>query len=184
MDSDSKALEDTFLRRVDRSPQPLTAPITTDKLGTSLKYYALVDGRVYTSSSVRTLCRLLERVTLNDLALAELLAFGLVLRDETLFQEIRSIPAHTTLQPDGTLITGEGPRSSSRVADADTAATRLREILQAVIAELEPRWSVHCVGFTGGKDSRILAGASGLAMGKAIAQALDNLPWGAVAQGR
>ncbi|MEE9275642.1 MAG: hypothetical protein V3V62_10080 [bacterium] len=34
------------------------------------------------------------------------------------------------------------------------------------------------------QDSRILSGAAGLAMGKAMGKALDNLPWAAIALGR
>jgi hypothetical protein len=43
------------------------------------------------------------------------------------------------------------------VTDADEAARRLRGLLDDVVADLEPRWDVHCAGLTGGKDSRILA---------------------------
>jgi hypothetical protein len=90
-------------------------------------------------------------------ALAELLSFGLVLRDETLLNEIRSVPAYTTLYPDGTLATDKGPCSSSLITNGEVASRNLEATLSEVVAELEPRWSHHCVGFTGGKDSRILA---------------------------
>jgi asparagine synthetase B (glutamine-hydrolysing) len=146
-----------YIRTSHRSAEWLTEPITTDLFGTELRYYAQVGERVYTSSSVRALARLLGKVTLNEVALAELLSFGLVLRDETVIREIRSIPAHATLNPDGTIVVRSGPRSTSRITDGPTAARRLREILDSIVGGLEPQWNTHCVGFTGGKDSRILA---------------------------
>ena len=146
-----------FVRSTDRSVAQLETPLTTDLFGTELRYYAVVDGRVQVSASVRALCGLLGRVTLNPIALAESLAFGLVLRDETVVREVRSIPPHSTLHPDGTLAVNEGPRPTIRVTDAVTAVRRMRGILSDIVAELEPRFDVHCVGYTGGKDSRILA---------------------------
>lgn len=146
-----------YIRSCDRSASLLSEPVATDLFGTEFRYYTTVGGSVYTSSSVRVLARLLGRVTLNELALAELLSFGLVLRDETVLREIRSIPAHSVLNPDGTIISQPGPRSSSRVADGPTAARRLRQLLGGIIDETEDQWGTHCVGFTGGKDSRILA---------------------------
>jgi asparagine synthetase B (glutamine-hydrolysing) len=146
-----------YVRSGNRSAGLLTEPVATDLFGTEFRYYTTVGGRVYTSSSVRALARLLGRVTLNELALAELLSFGLVLRDETVVREIRSIPAHSVLNPDGTITSRPGPHSSSCVADGPTAARRLRQLLDGIIDELEDQWGTHCVGFTGGKDSRILA---------------------------
>ena len=112
-----------YIRTSHRSAEWLTEPITTDLFGTELRYYAQVGERVYTSSSVRALARLLGRVTLNEVALAELLSFGLVLRDETVVREIRSIPAHATLNPDGTLVVRSGPRSTSRITDGRDGRT-------------------------------------------------------------
>ena len=149
--------QSAFIRNNDRTVKLLTEPLTTDSMGTLIVYYTVVDGRTFTSSSVRALCRMLKQVTLNNVALAELLSFGLVLRDESLLNEIRSIPACTTLHPDGTLTTGKGPRSSSLITNSKVAVQSLGAILSEVVTDLEPRWDHHCVGFTGGKDSRILA---------------------------
>jgi hypothetical protein len=150
--------QSAFIRNNYRTVTLLTEPLTTDSLGTLIVYYTVVDGRTFTtSSSMRALCRMLKQVTLNDVALAELLSFGLVLRDESLLNEIRSIPVCTTLHPDGTITNGKGPRSSSLITNNKIAVQRLGAILSEVIKELEPRWNHHGVGFTGGKDSRILA---------------------------
>src|SRR5882724_1379517 len=146
-----------YIRSSDRSASLLSKPVATDLFGTEFRYYTTIGGRVHTSSSVRALARVLGRVTLNELALAELLSFGLVLRDETVIRETRSIPPHSVLNPDGTIVSRPGPRSSSRVADGPTAARRLRQLLDDIIDETEDQWGTHCVGFTGGKDSRILA---------------------------
>lgn len=157
MDPTEPRLLSAYVRDTDRTAVPLQAPVTTDLFGTDLRYYAVVGGRAHLSSSVRALCRLLGRVTLNPRALAEALAFGLTLRDETVVDEVRSIPPHSTLHPDGTLTQHAGPRASATVTDAETAVRRMRGVLGDVVAELEPRFEVHCAGFTGGKDSRILA---------------------------
>ena len=148
-----------YLRSPDRAATPLAAPVSTDLFGTDLRYYAVVDGRAHVSSSVRALARLLGRgrVTLNPLAPVEALAFGLTLRDQTLVREVRSIPPHSTLHPDGTVNENPGPRATARIADPAVAVQRLEEVLEQVIAEQEPRFEVHLAGFTGGKDSRILA---------------------------
>ena len=155
-----------FVRGTDRSAARLTAPVTTDLLGTDLRYYAVIDGAAHLSSSVRALARLLGRVTLNPLAPVEALAFGFVLRDETVVREIRSIPPHSTLHPDGTLTSHEAPRTTARTTDAALAVRRLRGVLEEVIAELEPRFDLHLAGFTGGKDSRILAALPKAAPGR------------------
>ena len=131
--------------------------LTTDLLGTALCYYAVTPDGVFASGSVRALCRHLGRVTINPVALAESLSFGFTLRDETIVREIRSIPPHSTLGPDGTLAHLGGPRATSAIADAAVAVERMRELLAAIIAQEEPRHAVHLVGFTGGRDSRILA---------------------------
>ena len=146
-----------FVRHDCHEVRPLAAPIRTDALGTGFRYYARVDREVVTSSSVRALARRLGRVTLNPRALAEALAFGFVLRDETVLNEVRSVPPHTTLNLDATLTSHAGPRRRARITNAATAARELRGRLGDVIRELEPRWARHLVGFTGGKDSRILA---------------------------
>ena len=146
-----------LVRHVDRAPAPLTAPLKTDLLGTGFRYYARVGQEVFTSTSVRALARQLGRVTLNPRALPEALAFGFVLRDETVFNEVRSIPPHSTLNVDGTLTTGPAPAKRNRISDGETAAAALRGLLQDVLTELEPRFDTHAAGFTGGKDSRILA---------------------------
>ena len=135
----------------------LEAPVTTDVLGTGVLYYASVGGATFTSGSVRALARHLGAVTLEPLALAEALAFGLVLRDRTVVREIRVIPPHTTLHPDGRLEAGGGPRSTAAIDDAAVAAARVRGVLEDLIAAEEPAYAVHCAGLTGGRDSRILA---------------------------
>lgn len=155
--SEKPGSKGSYIRSADRSVKLLTEPFTTDSLGTSIIYYTSINGHVNTSTSVRALCGMLGSVTLNDVALAELLSFGLVMRDETLLNEIKSIPAYTTLHPDGTLVTGEGPRSSSSITSSEAAVQNLSETLSQIVTELELRWDNHCVGFTGGKDSRILA---------------------------
>ena len=144
-------------RLPDRAVRRLETHASNDLLGTGVLYYALNDGQVLTSGSVRALARELGQVTLNDTALAELLAFGLVLRDETLFDEIHSLPAHTSLSASGDLTTESAPCSRSTITDSGTAVRQLRGTLDDIIAAEEPRGSSHVVGFTGGKDSRILA---------------------------
>lgn len=146
-----------YRRSGDRAVRRLDAAVTTDILGTGIRHYAVIDGAVRIGSSVRALARELGRVTLEPLALAEALAFGLVLRDRTVFSEIRSVPAHTTLHPDGRLETHAGPRSTGRITDPDEAARRLRGVLGEIVAAEEPRHAVHLAGLTGGRDSRILA---------------------------
>ncbi len=146
-----------YRRSGDRSVHRLTAAITTDVLGTAIVYYAVAGGQVWTSSSVRALAGTLGRVTLEPLALAEALGFGLVLRDRTVFSEIRSIPAHTTLHPDGRLEAHGGPRLTGAIGDPAVAAAQVRGVLEDAIAAEEPRFAIHCAGLTGGRDSRILA---------------------------
>jgi len=146
-----------YRRSADRSVDRLTAPITTDVLGTGILYYATVDGAVHTSTSVRALARLLGAVSLEPLALAEALAFGLVLRDRTVLTEVRVIPPNTTLHPDGRLESHGGPRTTGLLTDGDEAAARVRAVLAEVISDEEARFPVHLAGLTGGRDSRILA---------------------------
>jgi asparagine synthetase B (glutamine-hydrolysing) len=136
---------------------PLSAPITTDAFGTSIVYYATIGGRTLVSGSVAALARQLGTVTVNPRALAEILSFGFILRDETVLQDVRSIPPHTTLNIDGTLTTHDGPHARGNVKDGDRAAARLRALLEDVIRRTEPTTARHCAGFTGGKDSRLRA---------------------------
>lgn len=145
-------------RRVrDRSVRRLDEGVTSDVLGTGVLYYAVVDGAVFTSGSVRALARHLGTVTLEPLALAEALAFGFPLGDRTALTEVRCVPAHTTLHPDGRLERHAGPRSSATITDAEDAAARVRGVLEDIVREEEPRHDLHCAGLTGGRDSRILA---------------------------
>ena len=146
-----------FRRVTERTATRATAPISTDVLGTGVLYYALVEGEVWVSASVRALCGVLGAVSLDALALPEALAFGYPLRERTIVSEVRTIPAHATLHPDGRLDRHPGPRATATIADADVAATRARGLLEDVIAGEEPRFGVHCAGLTGGRDSRILA---------------------------
>ncbi|HVV84440.1 MAG TPA: hypothetical protein VHE35_15335 [Kofleriaceae bacterium] len=146
-----------YRRSADRAVHRLEAPLTTDPLGTGIVYHATIDGAVHVSGSVRALARRLGAVTLEPLALAEALAFGLVLRDRTIVTEVRSIPAGTTLHPDGRLEAGSPPRSTAAITDPAEAATRVRAVLDEIIAAEESRYELHCAGLTGGRDSRILA---------------------------
>lgn len=146
-----------YRRRGDRSVRRLGAAVTTDVLGTAILYYAVVDGAAWTSHSVRALARQLGTVTLEPLALAEALAFGLVLRDRTVLTEVRAIPPHTTLHPDGRLEAHPGPRATATITDGVVAGARIRGVLEDVIAAEEPAFGLHCAGLTGGRDSRILA---------------------------
>lgn len=146
-----------YRRSGDRAVHRLDAAVTTDVLGTAILYYTVVDGVVFTSGSVRALARQRGTVSLEPLALAEALAFGLVLRDRTPLTEVRSIPPHTTLHPDGRLERHAGPRTTASLTDAATAGARVRGVLEDVIAAEEPGFEVHCAGLTGGRDSRILA---------------------------
>jgi hypothetical protein len=146
-----------YLRRSDRSVHRLDGPITTDLLGSEPLYYAVVGGVAHASTSVRALCRLVGRVTLDPLALAETLAFGLPLREATVVNEVRSVPPHATLHPDGTVDAHAGPRSTGAITDAAVATRRIRGLLDEIVRAEEARFEVHCVGYTGGKDSRILA---------------------------
>jgi asparagine synthetase B (glutamine-hydrolysing) len=154
----ARAEELSGYRRVrDRSVRRLAAPIATDVLGTAVLYHAAVGGAVFTSGSVGALARHLGAVTLDPLALAETLAFGFPLRDRTAFAEIRAIPAHATLHPDGRIEARPGPRATATLTDAAAAAARVRDALERILAAEEPRYQVHCAGLTGGRDSRILA---------------------------
>jgi hypothetical protein len=144
-------------RRTARTAEPLLAPLSTDLLGSELRYYAVKEGRVWVSASVRALAGKLGEVTLHGPALAETLAFGLPLRDATVLAEVRSVPPHSTLHPDGTLTTNPGPRATRDLGDAVEATRLARAGVEALLAEEEARFAVHLVGFTGGKDSRILA---------------------------
>ena len=146
-----------YRRSADRTVHRLTTPVTTDLLGTAIVYYAVVDGVAWTSGSVRALAGHLGAVTLEPLALAEALAFGLVLRERTVFAEIRSIPPHTTLHPDGRLEARPGPRATATLTDGAQAGAQIRGVLEDLIAAEEPAYAVHCAGLTGGRDSRILA---------------------------
>ena len=146
-----------YSRSADRSVHRLEAKVATDLLGTEIVHYSVIDGVVHTSTSVRALCRRLGRVDLNPLALAEALAFGLTLRDETVVLQVRSIPPHSTLHPDGTLVRHPGPVSTGAIDDPAAASREMRGILDGILRAEEPRYQVHCVGYTGGKDSRILA---------------------------
>src|SRR4051812_41841286 len=92
-----------------REATPLLQPLATDLLGTDVRYYAVVDGAVFVSTSVRSLCQRLAHVTLHHRALAEILAFGFVLDDETVVREVRSIPANATLGIDGTVTRHDVP---------------------------------------------------------------------------
>lgn len=156
MDAGSTLLT-AYARSADRSVRRLAAPVRTDLLGTSLVYYAVIDGAVHTSTSVRALARALGAVRLDRLALAEALSFGLTLRERTVLAEVRSIPPHSTLHPDGSLERHAGPVSTATVRDPEQAASLLRALLEEIVRAEEPRYQAHCVGFTGGKDSRILA---------------------------
>jgi hypothetical protein len=135
----------------------LDAAVTTDVLGTGLLYYAVVDGAVWTSGSVRALAGTLGAVTLEPLALAETLAFGYPLRERTIVSEVRTVPAHATLHVDGRLERHDGPRATAALADVDVAAARVRAILEDLLTIEEPRHALHLAGLTGGRDSRILA---------------------------
>ncbi len=144
-------------RRPARTAEPLLAPLSTDLLGSELRYYAVQGGQVWVSASVRALAGKLGLVTLHGPALAEALAFGLALRDATVLAEVRSIPPHSTLHPDGAVTTNPGPRATRELGDAAEATRLARASLEAFLAEEEPRFGVHLVGYTGGKDSRVLA---------------------------
>jgi hypothetical protein len=146
-----------YSRSADRSVERLEAPVTTDLLGTAIVYYAVIDGAAHISTSVRALCGRLGRVDLNPLALPEALAFGLTLRDESVVAQVRSIPPHSTLHPDGTLSRHAGPVSTGAIGDAAVASQKLRGVLDGIVRAEEDRYQFHCVGYTGGKDSRILA---------------------------
>src|SRR5438105_4196189 len=129
MELDQRRIVTGYRRTADRAVHRMDAPLTTDLLGTELIHYARIDGSIHTSASVRALARLLGRVTLNPLALAEALAFGMVLRDETVVVEVRSIPAHSTLHRDGRIETHDGPRSTATITDGAVAARRMRGLL-------------------------------------------------------
>jgi hypothetical protein len=153
----SPLLLNAAVRRPARTAGLLLAPLSTDLLGSELRYYAVQDGQVWVSASVRALAGKLGKVTLHGPALAEALAFGLALRDATVLAEIRSIPPHSTLHPDGRLTSNPGPRASRDLGDAAEATRLARAGLEAFLETEEPRFGVHLVGYTGGKDSRILA---------------------------
>ncbi len=146
-----------YRRRADRTVHRLATPLTTDVLGTAIVYYTVVDGVTWISGSVRALARHRGAVTLEPTALAEALAFGLVLRDRTVVTEVRSIPPHTTLHPDGRLETHAGPCTTAAITDGLVAGARVRGVLEDLIAAEEPAYALHCAGLTGGRDSRILA---------------------------
>jgi hypothetical protein len=149
-----------FSRKPARTAEPLLLPVRSDLLGSELRYYTCSSGQVFTSSSVSALARKLGKVTLHRPALAEALAFGLVHRDRTVFEEIRSIPAHSTLHPDGTLAQHPGPRPTREIADASQAVRLYSDRLASLILEAEDESrddAIQLVGFTGGKDSRMIA---------------------------
>lgn len=146
-----------YLRSTSAAPMRLEQPVRTDLFGTDVRYYAIIDGHAVVATGVRPLAKLLGKATLNPGALLQSLSQGLVLRDETVLREVRSIPPHSTLHPDGSLTEQEGPRAEPRLSDAAEAVRRLRGLLADVLASLEPRFREHLAGFTGGRDSRILA---------------------------
>lgn len=153
----NRRVNSACVRLAGREARRLSSSITTDLLGTDLVYYTRLGDAVYTSSSVGALAKLRTRVTINQTALAEAMAFGFVLRDETIFTEVRSIPPHSTLHVDGSITRNVGPQPHRTLLDADQASQMFLGILSDVVAECEESASIHCAGLTGGKDSRILA---------------------------
>ena len=147
----------SYVRRADRGARRLVAPISTDVLGSQVLYYARVSDETHVSTSVRALSQRLAKVTINRMGLAEAIAFGLILRDETVFNEIRCIPPGFTLHPNGKVSEHSRLRSTSEITRGEDFSACFLEIFARILADLEPRWPVHCAGITAGKDSRILA---------------------------
>lgn|GEM_PF-5923692 len=149
-----------YWRKPARTAEPLLLPLRSDLLGSELRYYSCSNRQVFTSSSVSALAKQLGKVTLHKPALAESLAFGLVLRDRTIFAEIRSIPPHSTLHPDGTLTQHPGPRPTREITDASQAVPLYSDRLASLVLREQDEsrdGAIQLVGFTGGKDSRIIA---------------------------